>query len=81
MLDILGFFIIPTIVILIILISRGRKIKALRYESLDTNEKILYNLEQVNDKTPSPLEELFWCILGIAFGLALPFIILYSLFN
>jgi len=77
----LSFLIIPSIFILIFLISRGRKIKALRYESLDINEKILYNLEQVNDKTPGPLEELFWCILGMAFGLALAFILLYSLFN
>ena len=74
----LGFLIIPSIVILIILISKGRKIKALRYENLDTNEKILYNLEQVNDKTFGPLEELFW---GIVLGLVLPIAILYSLFN
>lgn len=58
------------------LISRGRKSKAKYYNNLSTDEKILYNLEQMNEKTASPLEELFWSVLGLVVGLFAPFILL-----
>jgi glycopeptide antibiotics resistance protein len=80
--NIIELFLIAMVVTFpIFLLSRGRKVKAQRYNSLSTNEKILYNIEQLNEKAPSPLEELFWSIIGMVVGLVLPFGILFNLFN
>lgn len=63
------------------LAGKGRKRKQQYYNSLDTNEKILYHLEEVNNKTPGPLEELVWGMFGIVFGLWLAWFTVYSIFN
>ena len=72
---------IATVFIGLFIANKGRKRKQKYYNSLDTNEKILYNLEEVNNKTPGVLEELVWSILGILFGLWLAWFAVYSLFN
>ena len=79
----IGSFIILAILIGIPLYIAGkvRQRKQDYYNSLDTNEKILYNIEEVNNKTPGVLEELVWSILGMAFGLWLVWFMLYSIFN
>ena len=73
--NMLQIILILTPVILIYLSSRSRKRKAKYYNSLSTNEKILYNLEEVNNKQAGPFETMLWNIISFVLGLCFWFFV------